>query len=369
MSVNVNKSIQSSNEAVSQFKMHYLHILVFVVLLFSGWFVSPMPPITAMGMKILGVFLGTLYAWLCIDVLWPSLLSMVVLGFTGYAKMGKIFMDGFGSNIFLTLFFFFIFAAYLDATGLNRYIATWLITRKFLIGKPWRLIMMIFIAAYVVATIMGVYAAIVVLWSIVYNIAHTVGLEKRDRLISFILVGIANVVMLGWGLFPFSLFPLQGLASMTKATGVVCDIGKYLIFMTPISLITMWSYYAGGKYLFKLDTSALEKGDYAANLKLEPMTKEQKIAVGFAVVFVLALLALEIVPKNSVIGSVLRQFSTPGMIAAIMVVICLIKTKNNQPIASFQSLASAGSNWTVLILMACTVPLGDALEIKNAGYY
>ncbi|MBP2641419.1 MAG: hypothetical protein H6Q66_2370 [Firmicutes bacterium] len=364
----VKKNNQSASEGSSSVKMHYFHVMVFVLLMFGfGQIVPPIATITPMGMQILGVFIATLYAWLFIDVLWPSLVSMIVLGFTGYGNLKKIFLEGFGSDIVLTLLFFFIFAAYLEETGLNRYMATWLITRKFLIGKPWRLVLMIFVASYLVATIMGVYAAILVVWSIVYNIADTVGLEKRDRLVGFILVGVANVVMLGWGVFPFTLFPLQGLTLLAKSTGVSVDIVKYLIFMAPISVITLLSYHIGGKYIFKLDTSVLETGDYAKNMKLEPVTKEQKVAIFFSIVFILALLAPQVVPKTTAIGAVLAKFTVPATIAALMAIICLIKTKDGQPLTSFQRLGANGTNWSIIVLMACTVPLGNALELKDAG--
>lgn len=365
--MSANTNVQTSGQVASQVRMHYLHVLVFIVLLFSGWLLPPMPPITAIGMKILGVFVGTLYAWLFIDVLWPSMLTMVVLAFTGYGKMSKIFGEGFGSDVVLTLFFFFIFAAYLEETGLNRYMATWLLTRKFLMGQPWRLIFMIFAAAYLVATIMGIYAAILVLWSIVYNIAKTVGLERRDRLIGFILLGIANVVMLGWGVFPFTLFPLQGLNLLAKSTGVTVDIGRYMLYMMPLSVISLVAYYLGGKYIFKLDTSALERSDYTANLKLDPITRDQKIAIGFSILFIVALIAPQVLSPKTAVGAVFARFSIPGTIAAIMAIVCLIKKSDNQPLTTFQKLAANGSNWSILILMACTVPLGNALELKEAG--
>ncbi|SHN53269.1 SLC13 family permease [Desulfitobacterium chlororespirans] len=364
MAVNVNTP-KFNNVALTKY---YVHIAVFAFLLFGfSIVVPPIEPITAMGMKILGVFLGTVYAWLFIDVLWPSLISMVVLGFTGYAKIGRIFAEGFGSDIFLTLFFIFIFAAYLEETGINRYFATWLITRKFVVGKPWRLIAMIFVAAYLIATVMGVYAAILVLWTIVYNIAETVGLKRKDRLLGFILVGIANVVMLGWGVFPFTPFPLQGLTLLAKSTGVDVNLGVYLLYMIPISVITLVAYLLGGKYIFKLDTKALENCDYTLNLKIEPLTKEQRIAILFTIVFVLALFAPQVVPKSTAVGAFLAQLPNPAIISIILVVICLIKNKSNEHLTSFQRLATSGSNWRILILMACTVPLGNALEIKEAG--
>ena len=35
--------------------------------------------VTEIGMQIIGIFLGTLYLWTFVDVLWPSLLAIVMI--------------------------------------------------------------------------------------------------------------------------------------------------------------------------------------------------------------------------------------------------------------------------------------------------
>ena len=61
---------------------HILHIVIFFLLTFGIGFLPPVG-ITAMGMNILGVFLGMLYGWTFIGFAWPSMICLVALGFTG----------------------------------------------------------------------------------------------------------------------------------------------------------------------------------------------------------------------------------------------------------------------------------------------
>lgn len=346
---------------------YYTHCLVFVFFLFFfGNIVPPIAPITQYGMRILGVFLGTLYAWIFIYILWPSLISMVALVFAGYAPMLKVFAEGFGSDLFLIIFFIFLFTKYLDDTGLNKKFSIWLITRKVVDGKPWLLISMIFLAAYFVAIVMNIYAGIVVLWSITYNIAETVGYKKKDRLIAYILVGIAHIVMLGNGILPYKAWTITGLKALTKTTGATVPVGPFMEYMVPISLLSLAAYVFVGKFFFKLDTRNLGNSDYAANLKVEPLTLEQKIAVLFTGIFVFLLFAPDIIPKTTALGAIFAQIPPFSAAALLVGVLCFIKVKNNQPLASFVKMTK-GLNWNILILMAATTPLGSALEVKDTG--
>ena len=45
---------------------------------------SPIEPITEVGMTVLGVFIGMVYLWSTVDSIWPSLLGLLLVGFAGY---------------------------------------------------------------------------------------------------------------------------------------------------------------------------------------------------------------------------------------------------------------------------------------------
>ncbi len=58
-------------------KMVYLHIAIMLVLMFGIGFLPPFGQITALGMKVLGCFLGIVYGWIFIDLLWVSFLALL----------------------------------------------------------------------------------------------------------------------------------------------------------------------------------------------------------------------------------------------------------------------------------------------------
>ena len=69
----------------------YVHAIIMFVIMFGVGTLPTFGQVTPLGMKILGVFLGTMYGWIFIDLLWPSLIGLVVLGLTEYTTIGEAF--------------------------------------------------------------------------------------------------------------------------------------------------------------------------------------------------------------------------------------------------------------------------------------
>ena len=63
--------------------LKWLHTIIVFLLMFGFGQLPPIAPITELGMRVLGVFLGMLYGWSACSILWPSLLGMISLGMTG----------------------------------------------------------------------------------------------------------------------------------------------------------------------------------------------------------------------------------------------------------------------------------------------
>lgn len=64
--------------------MTIAHVIIMFALMFGIGKLQPFGTVTPMGMNILGIFVGTLYGWLFLDLLWPSLLAS---GWFGYDRL------------------------------------------------------------------------------------------------------------------------------------------------------------------------------------------------------------------------------------------------------------------------------------------
>ena len=170
-------------------------------------FLSPWGSLSPLGMKVLGIFIGLLYGWTTIGFVWPSLMGVIALGLSGYQTVPQVLSAGFGAaQNTVVCFFLFVFAAYMDRIGLSHIIANWFISRKACIGKPYVLTLMIFIAAYVLGATISLFTAILLLFSIFYNMCDTLGYKKLEKYPVAVLCGIVYSAMLGFALFPFKRF-------------------------------------------------------------------------------------------------------------------------------------------------------------------
>jgi sodium-dependent dicarboxylate transporter 2/3/5 len=76
--------------------------ITILIMVFFG-FISPPEPITADGMKVLGILIGAIYGWTTVGGVWPSLLALVLLGFTGSNTVTGIFTSAIGSTLMIYL--------------------------------------------------------------------------------------------------------------------------------------------------------------------------------------------------------------------------------------------------------------------------
>ena len=68
--------------AMQEKKTNIIHYLVVLVFCFLFRFIPPFAALTPYGMGILGAFLGAIYGWICIDMIFPSFMALVGIGLT-----------------------------------------------------------------------------------------------------------------------------------------------------------------------------------------------------------------------------------------------------------------------------------------------
>ena len=50
----------------------YIHSIIGIIIMFGFGYLPAPEPITPMGMQVLGIFIGLIYLWCLVDLLWPS---------------------------------------------------------------------------------------------------------------------------------------------------------------------------------------------------------------------------------------------------------------------------------------------------------
>ena len=117
--------------------MYYVHSVICLAIMFGFGRLAPFEPLTPLGMNLIGIFLGVLYGWIFIDIIWPSIAGLLAMTLIGGMNPGLLLNKSFGDPIVVMMFFIFVFCATINHYGLSKFISLWFITRKCVAGKPW----------------------------------------------------------------------------------------------------------------------------------------------------------------------------------------------------------------------------------------
>lgn len=363
----------AKNQSVETQRMkYYIHSLICIAIMFGFQFIPPFTDtITQTGMNALGIFLGVLYGWSFVSMIWPSLLGMVACGFTGLMTMQESFLQGFGADIVIITLVVFVFAAFMEQSGLNRWIANWFISRKVVIGRPYVFLTMMTVSGWVLSTFTYVFAAIIVLWSVFYSISKELGFEKRSPFVTSVLFGIVLGGTLGACTFPFNPICVVVLGMMQQSVGLSVNYVTFSLFNIVFCAIIIVLYTFVVKFFFKPDTGILaEKVDNFGHLRNVKMNSYQKTAAVALLVLLIMLLLPGILPESVPGVSFLSRLSVSGSVTVVLVALLVIRNKKsdkNEAILNWGKAAASGVNWDVIILLASTMPISQALESDESG--
>ena len=70
---------------------YYAHSLISLLIMFGCGQLTPITPLTPLGMNLIGIFLGVLYGWIFIDIIWPSMAGLLALMLIGGMKPNELF--------------------------------------------------------------------------------------------------------------------------------------------------------------------------------------------------------------------------------------------------------------------------------------
>ena len=120
-------------------KKQYIHLAIMILLTVLIGICPPFGAITQVGMRTIGVFVGVLYGWLTIDLIWPSLFGYAALAILGITDTTSALSSGFGNSQLVQVLVVMVMAGALDAIGVTKMLANWMVTRKIFRKSPWAL--------------------------------------------------------------------------------------------------------------------------------------------------------------------------------------------------------------------------------------
>ena len=109
-------------------KKTYLHVAGILAFMFLFGLLPPFGPLTQMGMQVLGIFIGMIWGWTIGETIWPSLLGLVLLGFTEENTVTGILNTAFANTTLQQVLFSLLFCYGITACGLLELVAKWILS-------------------------------------------------------------------------------------------------------------------------------------------------------------------------------------------------------------------------------------------------
>lgn len=346
---------------------YYIKALITIVIMFGFGQLPPIDPITPLGMNIVGIFIGLLFGWMTIGLIWPSILGCVALVLIGGMSVADVLAGGWGSTTQMLIFFMIVVAGIVEQSGVSRFIAMFLITRKWVLGKPWVFTFVFLGAAFLLAAVTSTIPTIIICWSIWYSICNQVGYKPYQPFPSFMVVGVVMAATFGLSVFPFRPVGILVFGILKDLSGLSVNYLTYTCFTLPLCLLCILVFTLLGKLVFHIDVSLLKNltKDSFKDVDLS-LNKQQKAILIFVALLIVLLLVPSVLPQTFFLAAILKKLDAVGTAMVLVAVMCALKV-DGKPILNFKDVCSKGMQWDVLMLTAVVMPLSSVLTADETG--
>jgi len=349
---------------------YYINSAIVILLMFLVPFIPPFGQITPMGMKVLGVFVGMLWGWLTVGFVWPSLLGLIMIGFSGATTISEGLSAGWGNiNLVIYTIFGFMFAAYLEACKLTDAIAAAIMTKRVFDNKPYVLVALFFVLAYVLAAAVGLFAGIFVTWAILYKVMDLCNYEHKSTKVTYLIAMVPYAAAVGMIFLPFRSGPIMysGLVAdvIGGPVGVGISYGSWMVYMFIVAVLMMLCYIAVGKYIFRFDFSLMANTEYFQYLKSDKLTFAQKFGLFDLILLIVILLSPDFLP-DCAIKTVFKTLGVSGAFLLVLLLPICLKTRDGEPLADIKNCMN-GVSWDVVWMLVATGPVTAAMQSADSG--
>jgi hypothetical protein len=344
-------------------------IPLIIYILFKFFLAAP-PPMTHVGLEIVGIFLVACWLWIFVGTGWTSVLAICLVAISGYMPATQVIKNSFGDWMFSFLMGCMLVNYVLSECGLSRRIAIWFVTRKFVKGKPWVIIFMFFIAMFLLGLGMTSSATCVMFCALAREILTTTGYVPGDRFSQMLYSAIAWLTIAGNGMTAIGHGNfITGVTWVGETFGMEISIWQSAAIGISTGIAWMICLILIMKYAYKMDASKLVNLDIDALRKtVPPMSKKEKmvgICFGCVVFMWIAKDLLHPFPFLAPIGNFCGKLGSTIPILLCVCVLCILRA-DGKPIMNFNDTCKKIA-WQSC-MMICTVRfLGELFSAEKLG--
>jgi len=335
-------------------------ICVLIMLLFG---MIPAPePLTALGMRIIGIFLGMIYGWITVGTHWPSLLGVLLLGLSGYDKVNNVLASTFGNQTVLMLFFICIMTGALNSAGLTKYFCMKVLNINWAKGHPWRLTFIVLMSNYVCSAFLAPAASLLLIWSVLYSLFEMCDYQPGEKWPMLMIAGTAFTGNISGQMFPFKNLCLSVLGQYENMFGDTISAAGFILWMFIFSMICSILFFLIVKYVFRPDVAKLENAKFDEHIP--GLTRYQRFVLAVFIGYVVLLLIPDMLPKSWAVTQFVKSIGNPGISLCAVIALLMAKFDESVPVGK---MIFEGVNWNMIFLIASAMMVASAFRAESTG--
>ena len=337
--------------------------------MFGIGFIPPVSELTVSGMKILGILVGTIYGVSFCATAWPCLLAMGAMIILGIAPIGTILSTGLGSDSIMLMIFFFAFTAVLEKNKITEFIATFLISRKFIEGKPWLFTYILMVGTMFAGAFGSSFPAMIVFWGILIASCKMFDMKPFTPYPTVAFMGICLGGLASSSTWLFRGNPLYCNAMLKNITGGAMELnfGMYALLSFSLWMIVLAGYIMICKFVFRIDLGAMKNIDSSVvNLSYLNLNKKQKVLLCYTLLVLVTYCVIGFTPSTSTLGQYFATFGVTGPIVLIIALMALTRVEG-EALVDIPTACRDGVVWDTVILSGVLLGMSTIMMTTDTG--
>lgn len=345
-------------------------LILSLILIVGGWFITPLDGLNQEAMAVIGVFFGSLLLWITTSIDWPSLITLMALGFIPTFGFSSTFQGAFGNSTVAFLIFTFMLVYPLSKTNFVRRCTVLFITNPIARKGPWYFICFLFAAV----TFMGLFVSPSVLFvafmPFLEDIFDVLTVKKGGKTGNMMMLGTAICISLSSGMTAIGhVWPTMAIGYYQAATGSDINQFQYMAFGIPTGIILIALLILVFKFLLRPDDINDINPEKAMKLKgtVPKADRKEKIILGTMLLTVILWVGPSLFrgvwPE---LYSAINGLTTamPPLLGCI--ILFVLKDKGER-IMNFGEVTKKGILWGSILMTGAATWLGSCLTNEDIG--
>lgn len=339
------------------------------IMLFFSVLVPPFGPVTELGVKYLGIFLGLIWLWSLVDMGWPVLAAFAAMLILKCDNVMTI-IGGFSNySVMMSLFVMVVVMPIAEASGVFNQIAAWMMNLKFIKGHPWRLTCAVLVLAFVGSVLNAGLVALFMLFDLTLKICDGAQMKRTCMWTGAMFAGISLAQILGTMALPFYAVPLFVLGLFRAAEiAVTINTALYVLSIVAFFVVTLVIYLLLMKFVLRVDVAPLKENDAGQMMsQQQPLSARQKQYTILLLVYLAAMIfvgSISSFPQNAFTGTV-ANIGMIGVSFIFMIVLLVWRVDGKAAIPVPKMFSSV--IWDSILIVWAAMVLAGTLTSEATG--